>query len=199
MTKEEEKDLVKKAKDDAESFGRLYDEYYPRIFGYVLRRTADLEASQDIVSETFIKALKNIQGFQWRDFLGLSAFRKSKTGSFGAWLYRIAANEIVNFYRKKKPVVSLDALGLIADPAVSQDILGEIILAQEEFKKHEDFLAIQKEIRQLPDKYQEALVLKFFEKKQIKEIAEILQKNEGTIKSLIHRGVEKLKLKLIQD
>ncbi len=55
---------------------------------------------------------------------------------------------------------------------------------------------IQKEIILLPQKYQEVLVLRFFEKKKIKEIAKILGKREGTVKSLIHRGLERIRLKL---
>lgn len=185
MTIEEEKELVEKAEKDAEAFGRLYDEYYPRIFGYVLRRTANLEIAQDVVSETFLKALKNLGRFKW-----IGAFRSNS--SFGAWLYRIAANEIVNFYRRKKPTVSLE---IISDPPSDQNVLEEISLAEDELKKHAEFLAIQKEILLLPEKYQEVLALRFFEKKQIKEITEILGKNEGTVKSLIHRGLEKIKSK----
>lgn len=54
-------------------------------------------------------------------------------------------------------------------------------------------MTIQEKIFKLPVKYQEVIVLRFFEKKKIKEIAEILGKKQGTIKSLLHRGLEKLK------
>ena len=64
MNLEEEKRLVREAKTDPEAFGRLYDQYYSKIFGYVLKRTGNLEISKDIVSETFIKALKNINKFK---------------------------------------------------------------------------------------------------------------------------------------
>lgn len=186
MDSQEEKELVEKAKKDLEAFGRLYDEYYSRIFGYVLRRTANLEMAQDVVSETFLKALKNLGRFEWA--LG---FRSNS--SFGAWLYRIAANEIVNFWRRKKPTISLE---VVSDPPSDQNVLEEISLAEDELKKHAEFLAIQKEILLLPEKYQEVLALRFFEGKQIKEIAEILAKNEGTVKSLLHRGLKRLRDRL---
>ncbi|MFO7996514.1 MAG: sigma-70 family RNA polymerase sigma factor, partial [Dehalococcoidia bacterium] len=67
------------------------------------------------------------------------------------------------------------------------------IEAQEELKQHQDFLKIQEKIVRLPAKYQEVIALRFFEQKQIKEMAEILGKKEGTIKSLLHRAVEKLR------
>ncbi len=186
MNLEEEKRLVKEAKTDPEAFGQLYDQYYSKIFGYVLKRTGNLEISKDIVSETFIKALKNINKFKWRNVFGFGP-------SFGPWLYRISSNEIANFFRRQKPTISLNS---IADPRFDFDLLDEIMNAEEKLKDHQEFLLIQKEIMLLPQKYQEVLVLRFFEKKKIKEIAKILGKREGTVKSLIHRGLERLRLKL---
>ena len=58
MDLEQEKELVEKARNDTEAFGELYDQYYPQIFGYVLRRTASIEIAQDITSEVFF------QGFE---------------------------------------------------------------------------------------------------------------------------------------
>mgnify|MGYP001563906972 CR=1 FL=1 len=180
MDFQEEKKLVEKAKDDPAAFGRLYDEYYPKIFGYVLRRTANVEMTQDVVAEPFLKALKNLRRFK-------------SNSSFGAWLYRLAANEIVNSWRREKPSLPLDD---VREPRSDENLLEEIFLAQEKLARHQDFLAVQKEIRELPEKYQTVLTLRFFEEKQIREIAEILGKNEGTVKSLLHRGLKRLKDRL---
>jgi RNA polymerase sigma-70 factor (ECF subfamily) len=68
----------------------------------------------------------------------------------------------------------------------------EILEAEEELQRNEKFLILQKSITMLPIKYQEVITLRFFENKQVKEISEILGKREGTIKSLLHRGLEKL-------
>jgi len=64
MDLHEEKELIKRAKQDPEVFAELYDQYYSKIFGYVLKRTANLEIAQDIVSETFFKALKKLWQFR---------------------------------------------------------------------------------------------------------------------------------------
>lgn len=179
MNLEEEKKLIAKAKKDPEAFGRLYNEYYSRIFGYSLKRVANIDIAKDITSETFIKALKNIWKFRWKNI------------SFSSWLYRVASNEIVNYYRgKHRKTIPFDE---IAEPASNQNILEEVVEAEEELKKHEDFLEIQEKIIKMDIKYQEVITLRFFEKKQIKEIVEILGKKEGTIKSLLHRGLEKLR------
>jgi len=180
----EEKELIKRAKKDPKVFGELYDEYYPQIFGYILKRVANLEIAQDITSETFFKALKKLWQFRWRNI------------SFSAWLYRIANNEIANYFRKNKNYsTSLDKLleenGF--EPIALHNPETEFLESQEKLKKHQDFLKIQEKISQLPIKYQEVITLRFLEKKKIKEISEILGKKEGTIKSLLHRGLEKLK------
>ncbi|MCJ7576455.1 MAG: sigma-70 family RNA polymerase sigma factor [Dehalococcoidia bacterium] len=184
MDLSEEEELVKRAQRDRDAFARLYDQYYPRIFGYVLRRSANLEAAQDITSETFLKALGKLWQFQWRNV------------SFSSWLYKIATNEINQYFRKAeyKKSVSLEELQERGFELLSpHDPENELIEAQEKLKQHQDFLEIQGKIARLPAKYQEVIALRFFEKRQIKEIAEILGKREGTIKSLLHRAVEKLR------
>ena len=181
MNLKEEKKLIKEAKKNPEVFGELYEQHYSKIFGYTLKRVADLEIAQDITSETFFKALKKLWQFRWRNI------------SFSAWLYRIANNEIANYFRKNKQTIPLEK---IPEPIAVSNPSAEILEAEQEIKKHQDFLMLQKEISKLPIKYQEVIFLIFFEKKQIKEIAEILGKKQGTIKSLLHRGLEKLKISM---
>jgi RNA polymerase sigma-70 factor (ECF subfamily) len=184
MDLNEERELVEHARRDADAFAELYDLYYPKIFGYVLRRSANLEAAQDITSETFLKALKRLWQFQWRSI------------SFSSWLYKIASNEVNQYFRKAayRRSVSLEELQEHGFELLSpHDPENELIEAQERLAQHQDFLEIQKRIVRLSAKYQEVIALRFFEKKQLKEIAEILGKREGTIKSLLHRAVEKLR------
>jgi len=184
MDLSEEKELIRQAQKAPDAFAKLYDQYYPKIFGYILRRTANLEAAQDITSETFFKALRKLWQFQWRNI------------SFSSWLYKIASNEINQYFRKAeyKKSASLEELQEQGfEPISTNDPESELIEAQEKLKQHQDFLEIQVNIVQLPAKYQEVIALRFFEQKQIKEIAEILGKKEGTIKSLLHRAVEKLR------
>ena len=66
MDLEHEKELVRRAGSDTRAFGELYEEYYDRIFGYVLKRTASVEDARDITAEVFIKALHSIRRFRWR-------------------------------------------------------------------------------------------------------------------------------------
>jgi RNA polymerase sigma-70 factor (ECF subfamily) len=69
----------------------------------------------------------------------------------------------------------------------------ERILLEEDLEKHQEFIRINDLIKKLDIKYQEVISLRFFEQKSIKEIAIILNKKEGTVKSLLSRGIDKLK------
>ena len=184
MNTELEQSLILRSKTDMQAFSELYEENYSLILNYVIRRTGDVDRAKDIVSITFLKAMENIHRFQWRNV------------PFSAWLYRIANNEINQAYRDaKKQAISLDQLqedyGFDVDSGVLTE---EILHAQAELDaRHQQFLYYQKKLLELPIKYQEVISLRYFEEKSMKEIAEILNKREGTIKSLLHRGLEKLR------
>jgi RNA polymerase sigma-70 factor (ECF subfamily) len=186
MDSEQERQLIERAKADMNAFGQLCDEYYSQILGYVLKRTARIESAQDITSEVFFKALKNIHRFRWRGI------------PFSAWLYRIANNEIANHFRKNgHRQAGLDAISNsieYSEPSPESEFLA----AEAELKKHRDFLILHKSIARLSTRYQEVITLRFFENKLIYEIAEILEKREGTVKSLLHRGLKKLR-KLMEE
>lgn len=181
---DEEKLLLEKIKKDPKEFGVLFDQYYNKIFGYVLRRTLSYDLSCDIVAETFLKAFLKIKEFKWKNI------------SVSSWLFKIATNEVNYYFRKWK--YSPASLDLLLDSG-EFDIKNKESFEEEreriekEIKAHNDFIQVQKKLEQLPVKYQEVIALKYFEGKSIKEISEILSKKEGTIKSLISRGLQRLR------
>lgn len=183
------KKFIQRAKRDPEAFGRLFDTYYRPIFGYILRRTANIELTQDLTSETFFKALKNLRQFEWRG-----------ENSFSSWLYKIATNEINMHFRKNKNIFSLNPENskLLEKIPASEKSLpdSEIIAAQEELNQRQEFLKIHRELKKLKNEYQAVITLKYFEKKKIEQISRILDKPEGTIKSWIHRGLKELRKSL---
>ena len=179
MDLDEEKELVEKARRNPEAFGALYDQYYSPIFNYVLRRVANIEIAQDITSEVFFRALKNLGKFRWQNI------------SVSFWLYRIATNQITDHFRKNNhKTISLEE---VKELTANFDLPSDFPQAEEELIRHEDFLLLHQNIAKLSIKYQEVIVLRFFEDKQIKDIARILGKREGTVKALLHRGLEKLR------
>jgi RNA polymerase sigma-70 factor (ECF subfamily) len=185
MDQEREKKLIESAKTDKVAFSILYHHYFPQIFNYTLRRLGNLAAAQEVTSDTFFEAMTDIKKYEWRGV------------PFSAWLYRIATNNSNSYLRKKSNrLLSLDFLFEkhsfeIAD---TSDIEEELQKAEEELQRHKDFIELHKCILQLPLKYQEVIVLRFFEKKKINEISKILNRNENTVKSLLKRGLEKMQL-----
>ncbi|MBU0472988.1 MAG: RNA polymerase sigma factor [Bacteroidetes bacterium] len=177
-----EEALVERAKEDPHAFGELFDKYYDPILNYIVHRTANTALSEELTSNTFFSALNNIHTFHWRNI------------PFSAWLYKIASNEINGFFRKNKN-------GFISSIEESHEFIeDELTLADMEIKREEKEIAknnlfqeLHRALVKIKPKYQEVIVLKYFEKKSISEISEITGKAEGTIKSLLHRGLSQLK------
>lgn len=176
----EEKRIVKEAQKNPKVFGLIFDEFYRPIFNYVLRRIPNIRDAQDITSETFFKALKGLGKFRWQNI------------PFSAWLYRIATNEINNFYRKKGDIIKINIEQAPEIPS-QENIEKEIIEAEKELENKKEFLKLHESIKKLSVDYQTIITLRFFEKKKISEICQIINKPEGTVKSQIHRALERLK------
>lgn len=179
----EEAKLIEAARKDPDAFGILFDKYYKPILNYTLRRVADVAVAQDLTSETFVKAYTKLWQFRFRGV------------GFSAWLYRIATNEIRMYYRGKRPL-SLDQLmeSTGFDLRDELNLTEELMNAETHVERHQEFLKVQRVLQTLPLHYQEVIALRFFEEKSLKEIAEILGKREGTVKSLLSRGLEKLRV-----
>lgn len=184
MKAEEEEYLIGLIKIDPSEFGTLFDRHYRAIFNYVFHRLADYELSRDIASEVFLKAFINIRSFKYKGVPVLF------------WLYRIANNEIRQYFRRNKysPLYFSEAINAdYYNTIYKQSDEDEKMQLEKELQEHERFMLIQQKLQLLPLKYQEVIALKYFEQKTIKEIALIKNKKEGTVKSLLSRGIDKLK------
>jgi RNA polymerase sigma-70 factor (ECF subfamily) len=171
-----EQEIVSSAQQTPESFGLLYDHYFPKIYNYIYHRVRNTQLAEDLVSETFYKALANIQKFKWRE------------RSFACWLYTIARNQIVDTYRKTTPVL-LDESWAEGLPSTGDDPEEKVM--QDAVKK--ELLLI---IRTLSQDQQDALLLRFQEGLKIKEIALIMDRNEGAVKALLFRGLKNMRKKM---
>ena len=177
MNLEQEKDLIERAKYSSEAFGELYDMYYDRIFGYALRRSANIEYAKDITSEVFFKALKNMMKFRWQGV------------PFCHWLYRIANHEISDHHNSRKREANYETASKVDNTIFKQ----ELTESRNTRNTYDDYLDIHRYVSRLSLKHQEVISLRYFEDLSMAEIAQILQKPEGTVKSTLHRGIEKLR------
>lgn len=182
-----EERLLRDIKIDPHEFGEIYDAYYSKIFGYVFRRTASYDAAKDIAAETFLKAYTGICAFRWRNI------------SILHWLYRIATNELNKYFNATS--YAPESLSRIQEEygvALTDYTTAETerIQLEDDLKRHREFVRVNALVRALDRKYQDVISLRFYERKSIKEIAGILGKREGTIRSLLSRGIDKLRSNL---
>ncbi len=181
MTLAQQGELLKRIQSDPKEFGALFDIYYKPIFGYLYRRTGDYDLAKDMAAETFLKAFLKINSFIYRGI------------PISSWLYKIATNEANQFSRKQKyQPLNLERI-LDYELLHQPDSETERAELEEELKAHQDFILVQQALKKIDLKYQEVIALRYFESKGIRELAEILEKPEGTIKSLLSRGLEKLR------
>jgi RNA polymerase sigma-70 factor (ECF subfamily) len=161
--------------------------YYPKIFGYIFRITGDRELAGDITSETFLKAFIAIGSFKWKGI------------SISSWFFRIATNELNQYFRKQRytprAIIDLGLFDTLAGthlPSREQEDVGGRLERLEEFEW------IRRLLQNLPAKYRQPIALRYFEELSIRDIGQILDKKEGTVKSLLSRGLDRLK-KMIED
>ena len=103
-----------------------------------------------------------------------------------------------DFRRSKNKTLSLDP-DLSSYLPYDEGVEDEKVLSKKALQENQEFLMIQKQLVRLDTKYQEVIALRFFEEKSMKEISAILGKKEGTIKSLLSRGLKKLRMALERE
>jgi RNA polymerase sigma-70 factor, ECF subfamily len=172
-----EKELVAKAKSDPEAFGILYDIYMRQIYAFILKRVSSVEVAEDITSLTFEKALRKVKDFEWQDV------------SFSSWLYRIAANNVTDYYRYKgrRPQTNIDSVPEIKDEHKSLDVA----LSQKIFSEK-----VRALLPGLPEDDQEVLSLKLFADRSNEEISEVTGLKKQHVAVRIHRALKKLRQEL---
>ncbi|NCN25236.1 hypothetical protein COT94_04065 [Candidatus Falkowbacteria bacterium CG10_big_fil_rev_8_21_14_0_10_37_14] len=169
-------ELVELVLDNSDYFICLMERYEAKLRRYILRLGRfSAEDGDDLLQEVFIKAYKNLRGFNIEM-------------SFSAWIYRIAHNHVISQFRHNsaRPLTveldtndnSLLATGLQLDGRIDQVLLAE---------------SIKRALEKLRPAYREILTLKFLEDRSYDELADILQKPPGTIATLIHKAKKEFK------
>jgi RNA polymerase sigma-70 factor (ECF subfamily) len=168
----EEQGLINRAKKDPSSFGPLYKEYHEQIFRYIYQRMDDEELAFDVTSQVFMKALNNIHKYEFRGV------------PFSSWLYRIAKSELYQAFRDKKAerTVNVESIHLF-------DVAEEL----EEDSTETNKTLIYKCLALLKENDVQLIEMRFFEKRNFKEIGEILEMTENNAKVKTFRALEKLK------
>lgn len=167
----EEMAIIERCQRDVRHFEVLYNRYYEDIFRFIYQRMNDKEGAYDITSQVFLKALTNIGKYTFKGV------------PFSAWLFRIARNELYEQFRSKSTerYVNVDKVGL-------SDLLKDTDEDKEE--KYELMMDV---ISKLDEDDLQLIEMKYFEKRQFSEIADILGISESNAKVKAHRIIEKLR------
>jgi RNA polymerase sigma-70 factor (ECF subfamily) len=172
MSEEELKNNLQKAQNgDQQAFAEIYDAFADKIYRFIYFRVSHKEVAEDVLSDTFVKAWQKINQI-------------TSPAALSGWLFRIAKNNIIDYYRLKKDSVSLEEVeNTLVDAANPVD---EVNLNMDQQK----ILGL---MASLPSEQQEVIKYKFFEDLSNEEIAYVLGKSEGNIRVIQHRAILKLK------
>lgn len=163
---------------DEESFGKIYDWYVNRIFKYVSLKIGSIEKAEEIVQDVFLKF--------WR----FARDKENKVKNISAFLYKIAKSMVADHYRTtagEGKIISLEETIIVEDETIGEEELADNIDLNLDIEK------IKMALEKLPRSYQDVIIMKFMEELTNKEIAEILEKEEGHIRVLAHRALKQLR------
>lgn len=163
---------------DVDAVQILFEEHRMRIFRVCLLYTDSADDAKDVLQETFLRAYKSVGRFRG-------------DSSFTTWLTRIAINICLNLRRDRRSSETLEADRLEfvqqtvphTNPADPEEALNVREL-------RERIIAL---VERLPPRERMAFVLKHFEQMKIREISDLMQISEGTVKSFLHRAVVTLR------
>lgn len=163
--------LARAKQGESEAFGELYNLYFKRIFKFIYYRVGHKELAEDLSEDVFVKAYTRLASVQ-------------KDASFEGWLYQIARNTVIDYYRDKKMLVALDE---VENTLEYESNILNVLELQEEQK------ILLRHLKELEPTQQVVIKLKFLEDLENAEIAALLNKTEGAIRVIQHRALTKLK------
>lgn len=167
----DERLLIEAAQSDPSRFAELYENNFHRVYAFVVRRVNDRDAAQDVTSEVFHQALKNLGRFQWRGV------------PFAAWLLRIAANTLADRWQQAARGVEVQADGIPEGRT-------EPLAADAGMERRTMLFEL---VERLSEDQRTVIHRRFVEQKSIREIAQELGRSEGAVKQLQFRALETLR------
>ncbi len=166
----------------AEAFGLLYDRYVETVYRYLYYRVGNAATAEDLVSETFLRALRRIDTFSWQG------------RDMAAWFVTIARNLLAD--ERKSSRYRLE----VPTDDLTNATRGQVTESPEEqVLQSMSNEALLKAVRSLRPDQQECLALRFLQGMSVSETAEIMGRNEGAVKALQYRAVRTLAKRLPKE
>lgn len=169
-------ELIRAAKQDLQVFGELYLLYAQPVFRYFFSRFGNRLEAEDATAQTFLAALERFPNYR-------------HDGFFASWLFAIARNKAINYFRKQRKETSLDE---------AEHIPAETNLLQQVIKT-ERINTLSSMIKALPEDEQELIRLRYLAELSFAEIGHLLGQKEDTVKKTLYRLLARLKVQLDKD
>ena len=167
-----EQEVINQAqRGDEEAVTLLYETHVDAIFEYVRYRVDSKSTAEDLTSEVFLRMVRGLANYQ------------NQGVPFRAWLFRIAANLVIDHYRQRKKG---------SDAPLLDDYASDDTDPFDRLADSENQLRLQVAIRALPEAYQDLLLLRFVENLPHTEIAKIMNKSAAALRSMQHRALKAL-------
>ena len=162
---------------DRVEFARLVDSYYELIYRLAIKMLGNTQDAEDILQETFLKAYRNLKGFDGRS-------------SLSTWLYRIATNEALMFLRKQRPeLISVEEPGEGEEAEQEPlQIVDFCCMPEEELMSSEAQLQLDRAIDLLPPTLRIVFVLRDIQGLSTRETGEVLNLSEMAVKTRLSRA-----------
>jgi len=175
---QDEEGLIRRAqKKDQEAFAEIYERYFDRIYRYIFFRIGDALEAEDMTQQVFLKVLESIGSFKWRSI------------PLGAWLFRIAHNQMVDYLRKKTKRATVPF-----EPHLVANEDGDDPHRMLEQKLESEQLSAA--MRGLTEAQREVISLRFSSELSVAEVARVLGKSPGAVKALQHNAIVALRKQL---
>ncbi|MBI5306056.1 sigma-70 family RNA polymerase sigma factor [Candidatus Wolfebacteria bacterium] len=156
---------------EASAFGFLYNKYQPKIYRFIYYKVSHREEAEDLCHQVFLNAWQNIADYKYQGF------------SFSAWIYSIARNKVIDYYRTKKNHQNIDDVQIIIDDG------GPNVNLDDKIEKEN----LKKAICELLPDEQDIIILRFIEDMNLKDTAKILNKSEISVRVKQHRAIKNLR------
>ncbi|MDP3993804.1 MAG: sigma-70 family RNA polymerase sigma factor [Candidatus Doudnabacteria bacterium] len=169
--------VSKAAKGDSVAFGQIYELYFEKVYRFIYYRTNHRQTAEDLVADTFVRVWNKISAIE-------------DSASFNGWIYQIARNLLIDYYRSRKIDVDISTLENVLE--YEDNIVDRANLSFQQKK----FFAV---LGELTSDEQLVIKLKFFDEFDNREIGEMLGKTEGAIRVIQHRAISELKELLNED
>ncbi len=175
LDKNQEKKLIKATQKNKEAFTPLYLNYKPHIISFFSYRVSDKQSAEELTSEVFEKALTGIDNYQWQGI------------PFSAWLFRIARNTLVDFYRRNEKNKKVSPINDEEQPITDN----KTPLEHNEVMASEDLL--YKVLQELPSREMNIIYMKFFDGYTNRLISKLTGLTETNIGTIIFRTLKRMR------